>query len=97
MPTLIAEAEPFVWAIAKVMVKSLFLTGHPVVILDATNTTSKQRAECISRDWKLYFRIIDTPVDVCLMQGDSEINPVINRMAAAYEPPLETGKKWLGD
>lgn len=41
----IKEAEPFVWATAKYMVRSLFLAGHDVVILDATNITRKRRDE----------------------------------------------------
>ena len=41
----ISEAEPFVWAIAKAMVRALFLAGHSAVILDATNNTRKRRDE----------------------------------------------------
>jgi predicted kinase len=46
----IGVAEPFVWAIAKLMVRALFLAGHPTVIVDATNTTQKRRDEWKSDD-----------------------------------------------
>jgi len=39
----VAMAEPFVWAIARTMVISLFGAGHQKVILDACNTTRKRR------------------------------------------------------
>ncbi len=83
-----AQAEPFVWAIAKTMVHSLFIAGCPVVILDATIGTRKRRAEWKSKDWKTCFQIIDTPKDECLRraEGDDEIRPVIERMAAEWEP-----------
>lgn len=85
----IAEAEPHVWAIAKTMVRALFLAGHKMVILDATNNTRKRRDEWQSKEWKTYFKVIDTPASVCLdrarAEGDEYIMPVIERMAAQYE------------
>jgi predicted kinase len=41
----IPEAEPMVWAVAKTMVRALFMAGHEVVVLDATNTTRARRSE----------------------------------------------------
>ncbi len=85
----IAEAEPHVWAIAKTMVRALFLAGHSHIILDATNMTRKRRDEWQSIEWKTFFKIIDTPARVCLdrakAEGDEYIVPVIERMAAQYE------------
>lgn len=42
------SAEPFVWATAGTMVRSLFLTGHEEVILDATNLTEATRMKFVS-------------------------------------------------
>ena len=89
----VAAAEPFVWAIAHVMVEALFRAGHPQVVLDATNTTRKRRAEWLSDRWQTSVRVIDTPAAVCLerarREGDDEIVPIIERMAEQYEPPDE--------
>ena len=83
-------AEPFVWATAKVMVRALFLAGHSTVVLDATNTTEKRRSEWTDREWALCFRVFDTPAAVCAERarqaGREDLLPVIERMAAQYEP-----------
>ncbi|MEM1295458.1 MAG: AAA family ATPase [Verrucomicrobiota bacterium] len=84
-----AEAEPFVWAIAKTMVRSLFLAGHHAVILDATNTTRKRRDEWQSKDWKTVFHVIDTTPVECIKRAtetNEDLIPVIERMAEQYEP-----------
>jgi len=87
----IPEAEPYVWAIARTMVKSLFLAGHQAVVLDATNTTEERRKEWMSKDWKTFFRVVDTPVDVCLARaevlGDLQIIPIIQKMAEKLTYP----------
>lgn len=88
----VASAEPFVWATAKLMVRALFLAGHSRVILDATNTTEKRRAEWDSPEWAVRFMEFHTPVEVCIQRahdtGRPELVPVIERMAAQYEPPV---------
>lgn len=85
-----AEAEPFVWAIAKVMVRSLFLAGHSTVILDATNTTKKRRDEWIDKAWETRFQHFIAPKEVCearsVQMGDTYILPIIAKMAAQFEP-----------
>lgn len=95
----IAEAEPYVWAIAKTMVKALFLAGHKVVVLDATNNTVKRRQEWVSKEWATYFKHIDTSAQVCIERADEEddhdIMPVIERMASQYEPLTDDEKRWL--
>lgn len=87
----IGLAEPFVWAIAKTMVRALFLSGHDNVILDATNTSKKRRDEWKSKTWKREFVICATPVDECKMRavqtGREDLLPVIDRMSAEYEEP----------
>lgn len=40
----VQTAEPYVWAIAKTMVKSLFLAGNTTVVVDATNLTEESRS-----------------------------------------------------
>lgn len=85
------RAEPFVWATAKVMARALFGAGHRVVVLDATNTIRKRRDEWRSNgEWGLFFKHIATDQSTCLqraaLERDEEIVPVINRMAAAFEP-----------
>lgn len=84
----VAEAEPFVWAIAKVMVRALFIVGHPVVVLDATNVTKKRRDEWKSDEWRTQFHVVDTPAEVCRQRAlyQPELLPVIDRMSAEYEP-----------
>src|SRR3990172_6127427 len=67
-----AQAEPFVWLVCKTMVRALFLAGHNVVILDATNTTRKRRDDLRSAEWETYFKVIDTPPEVCLDRAASE-------------------------
>jgi predicted kinase len=85
-----AEAEPFVWAIAKAMVRSLFLAGHAAVVLDACNNTRKRRDEWKSKDWELVFKVIDITADTCLnraiAEGDEYIIETIKRMSAEHEP-----------
>lgn len=85
----IAEAEPYVWAIAKTMVRALFLAGHSFVILDATNNTRKRRDEWQSKEWTTCFKVINTPSRICLerarAEGDEYIVPVIERMVAEHE------------
>ena len=46
----IPEAEPVVWAHAKIMARALFLAGHNDVTIDATNTTFKRREFWIEED-----------------------------------------------
>lgn len=83
-------AEPFVWAIAKTMVRALFLAGHSTVIVDATNTTKGRRDEWRSGAWRIGFKVVDTSREECVkratLEQDGYILPVIERMAAQFEP-----------
>ena len=96
----IALAEPFVWAVAKVMVRALFLAGHNTVILDACNTTRKRRDEWKSEDWLTRFIQISTSKGTCIERamtiGDIEILPFIERMDAQYEALEDDEPAWLG-
>ena len=84
------EAEPMVWAIAKIMVKALFLAGHAKVIVDATNTTRERRKFWNDSSWACQCHEIDTPKDVCIQRAvdlkDPYIIPHIERMAKQFEP-----------
>jgi predicted kinase len=68
----IGSAEPLVWAIAKYMVKALFLAGHQCVVLDATNTTRKRREEWKSRDWVRRYSVVLCDVDVCIDRAEEQ-------------------------
>jgi len=89
----IGLAEPFVWAIAKVMVRALFLAGHKTIILDATNATQKRRDEWKSSQWTREYRVFDTPKAECINRAIADnredLVPVIERMAEQYEPIQE--------
>ena len=89
----VGEAEPFVWGIARVMVAALFRAGHGRVIVDATNTTRKRRAEWRSERWRTSVQTFAVDRQVCLARAheaeDEEIVPVIHRMADQFEPPDE--------
>jgi len=86
-------AEPFVWAIATVMVRALFLAGADKVILDATNTTYARRNAWKSDDWQTWFKVIPTSKQECLnraaAEGDTYIPPIIERQAMQFEPLTE--------
>jgi|SRR5882672_1452350 len=96
-------AEPFVWAIARTMVRALFLAGHDTVILDATNTTVKSRTSWVSPDWKLRLAPILATTSVCLAramaEGDAYIVPIIQRMSEQLEALTieELGQVWRSD
>ena len=90
------SAEPMVWVQASYMVKALFLTGHSIVILDATNTTDKARRRWISDDWDTEFQIIDTSKEVCIKRAGNEVMvAVIERMANQFEPLSEDEPLWV--
>lgn len=85
-----AKAEPFVWATAFIMTESLFLAGHDVVILDATNTNEERRNEWSRRFPEEEYEIIpvkfiDVTKEVCIERakasGQEDLIPVIERMA----------------
>ena len=87
----IPEAEPVVWAQAKIMVRALFLTGYRVVILDATNISARERQEWRSPAWELAYQIFGTTPEVCEQRarkdGREDLIPVIRRMAEKMTIP----------
>jgi predicted kinase len=86
----VAEAEPFVWAIARTMVQALFLAGHQEIILDATNVSLERRKQWIDKRWTTLFHVIDTTGSVCKLRAENSGRPgliaVIDRMEEAWQP-----------
>jgi len=102
----LAAAEPLVWGLVDVMVRSLFLAGHDAVVLDATNVSRKRRDQWRGRAWSREFHVLTTPADVCLDRAgeDAEMRRVIGCMARDWEPVGEdegtgvpvNGEAWGG-
>jgi predicted kinase len=85
----VQEAEPMIWAIARVMVTSLFLAGHDTVVLDATNTTKTRRDEWKDPKWIRRYVVCDVSKVACahraLQNEDDYIIPIIDRMDRQIE------------
>ena len=83
------QAEPMVWAITRIMVDALILSGNKVVI-DSTNLTREQRKPWAVRG--ATFHIVRSSLVDCLKRakklGDGGIVPIIQRMARDAEPVL---------
>jgi len=92
------EAEPFVWAIAKIMVRCLFASGATLVILDATNMSRKRRDEWQSKEWRTAFKIVCETALTCKQRaaecGRHDLIPVIDRMVSESEPLGEDEALW---
>lgn len=80
----IIESEPLVWVIAKYMVNALFIAGHDIVILDATNTTKARRDEWKSKKWNRKIMVFNTSCNVCVKRAKKTnttyLIPIINSM-----------------
>jgi predicted kinase len=85
------EAEPMVWGIARTMVEALFLAGHNEVIVDACHVTAERRRQWESPKWAISYHIIPTLKETCVERALAvdrpDLVPVIERMAAAWDPP----------
>lgn len=85
-----------VWAVAKTMVRALFMAGHEVVVLDATNTTRARRSEWCGQGWFTRFRTMAVDKEECIRRaanhGDTHILPIIESMAGKFEP-VEAGEE----
>jgi predicted kinase len=85
----IADAEQMIWAMARYMVKALFLAGHTTVILDATNVTKKRRDEWQDTLlWATNYKVFNTSKEECIERAKSnnriDLISVINRMADEF-------------
>lgn len=99
----IQDAEPMVTAIEKYMVESLFIAGHDVVILDATNLKEEYRDKWSSDKWEIVYKIFTTSKDECIRRaeagGRDDLVPVIERMYEDYKwqkTPMDKGICWEG-
>ncbi len=88
------DAEPLVWAIAKTMVRALFLAGNKKVVVDATNTTIERRKYWEEDGWEVNYHIVEVGRLECLrramQEGRDDLIPVIERMATHWEAVLVT-------
>lgn len=85
------KMEPLVWFTAHRMVEALFLAGHNIVILDATNVTLKRRMEWLGQTWKVIHVMFRATKEECIartFEDNPSLVPVIERMAAEYEEPV---------
>jgi len=97
----IAEAEPFVWAIAYAMAEALFIAGHDIVVVDATNTNEKARKPWYERfkerrtDVSVELVVVGTSKGECIaraiLTNQEYLIPVIERMSR--ETDLEALKE----
>lgn len=84
--------EHEVWAVARTMVRALFLAGHNTVVLDSTCVTRKQRDFFLpSQDvpWDRYVKVIDTPIHTCIQRAKEsypDLIEVIEFMSRTREP-----------
>lgn len=82
-----------VWSIAKYMAKALFLAGHDLVIIDATNATKHRRDYWKpfydSEDWELIFKHFSTSKEECIMRAKKDnredLIPIIERTAENFD------------
>lgn len=88
----IGDAEDFVWAIAKTMLKSLFLAGHDIVLLDATNTTIERRDKWKSKRWTTKWKLFDPndprySIITCLerAKNNTPLQEVIRKMYMSFQ------------
>ncbi len=85
----VREAEPFVWATAKIMVRALFLAGHKTIVLDACNVSAGRRDDWKDPLWQRKYIVMDVATDACISRAtvnkDFYIVPIIERMAGYLE------------
>ena len=85
------EAEPMVRAISLVMIRSLFYSGHKVVVCDETHYSRAARDFNKSpTEWETVFYEVTTPPEVCkeraVATNQAYLIPVIDEMFGRYEP-----------
>jgi hypothetical protein len=84
------EREAEVHHLSRLMTKALFMSGHDIVVLDETHTTTRWRNACYSEDWHVRFKVFGTSETECLRRalstGDTLIAGIIKEMSAQWEP-----------
>jgi tRNA uridine 5-carbamoylmethylation protein Kti12 len=93
-----SKAEPFVKAISDVMIRSLFLSGHDVVICDETNYSRAARDFHRSSEWRTVFYEVPTSPEVCkeraLLTNQPDLLPVIDAMYQRLEALAEDEERY---
>lgn len=86
----IKECEQMIWSQVRIMVRALFLGGHPLVILDSPNIHREQRGQWKTPEWQTLFKVFHTDVEVCKERareaGREDAIPTIERMYTQWEP-----------
>jgi len=100
----IVEAESFVWATVKVMIKALFRAGHQIVVFDATNTVADLRNDMRSSEYKSVYKVVNTDLEICKQRaiddGMEDLVPIIERMSAYFDDLTEEEilyEDWLNE
>lgn len=85
-----SEAEPMVRAIAKIMIDSLFRSGHETVLCDETHYSRAARDFIKSPAWETRFLEVPTTKELCIERAWATKQPwlpsVIEEMWKRYEP-----------
>jgi len=73
----IKEAEELVWAHTHIMAKALFIAGHEVVIIDATNNTARRRNQWIAMFPEQDVSVVyfDTSAEECIKRAEKDNRP----------------------
>jgi hypothetical protein len=83
-------AEPMVRAISGVMIRSLFLSGHDIVVCDETHYSRAARDFNKSPSWNTVFYEVTTSPEICkeraILTNQRDLIPVIDEMYSRYEP-----------
>lgn len=89
----LAEAERWVWPQVELVVRTMFHTGYPVVILDACMVTRQRRDVWQDKMWERRFKVFDLGQEECIERAkdeeDMEIVTTIIRMSQEWEPLTE--------
>mgnify|MGYP002622657040 CR=1 FL=1 len=82
------QAEPLVWATAKIMLNALIGAGNTQICIDATNTTRWQRDSWLP-EAKRHFLVFETPARICkeraVATGQDDLIPIIEKMNMEFE------------
>lgn len=84
------EAEPMVRAVYRIMIESLFRSGHDYVVADETHYSRAARDFIKDQRWQTQFIVVPTPKETCIERayttGHTWLPPVIEEMAQRYDP-----------
>ncbi len=94
------EAEDYIRAVAKTMIKALFLRGHAIVIADETHYSKAARQSLHDPMWDIRWYPVQTPADICseraIATGQPDLVDVINEMSMRYEPLEDSDQLYKG-